>query len=257
MDTDATTGSRWYLCEATNTWVVQGAASGGSVLRTTYASLPACGGSNTNYQYVLTDSIYSAHCNGTSYAYWAGPKYIPTLPWSNGTAYGSGASVTATTGSVLYDGGSGAGSDALRLYIKAIPTAPYTIIIDMDIQLASAASNACGCFITDGTTAASSKVIGLHYTNAKLGMAKYTNATTWNSAYFDYATSTPRGKISFKLIDDNTNRTWSTSVDRINWTQVAQHTRTDFLTATHYGYGCNMAGVSGTAALVVEGLYAQ
>ncbi len=257
MDTDATTGSRWYLCESTNTWVAQGAASGGSVLRTTYASLPACGGSNTNYQYVLTDSIYSAHCNGTSYAYWSGQKYIPTLPWSNGTAYGSGASVTATTGSVLYDGGSAAGSDALRLYIKAIPTAPYTIIIDLDIQLASTASNACGFFITEGTTAASNKAIGLHYTNAKLGMAKYTNATTGNSAYFDYATSTPRGKISFKLVDDNTNRTWSTSVDRINWTQVAQHTRTDFLTATHYGYGCNMAGVSGTAALVVEGLYAQ
>jgi hypothetical protein len=31
MDTDATSGSRWYLCESTNTWVVQGAAGSGDI----------------------------------------------------------------------------------------------------------------------------------------------------------------------------------------------------------------------------------
>lgn len=31
MDTDATSGARWYLCESTNTWVAQGAAAGGTV----------------------------------------------------------------------------------------------------------------------------------------------------------------------------------------------------------------------------------
>ena len=29
MDTDATTGQRWYLCESSNTWVLQGGAGGG------------------------------------------------------------------------------------------------------------------------------------------------------------------------------------------------------------------------------------
>ena len=258
MDTDATTGSRWYLCESTNTWVVQGAASGGSVLRTTYASLPACGGSNTNYQYVLTDSIYSAHCNGTSYAYWSGQKYIPTLPWSNGTTFGTGATVTATTGSVLFDAGSPTGGDSIRAAIKAIPTAPYTIILDFDMSQAGAVgSSSCGLVITDGTTAASNKVITLMQSYIGLNMTKLTNATTWNSNYIAYAQATSRNKFSIRLVDDNTNRTWSISTDRINWTQVSQQSRTDFLTASHYGYGCNMTGVSGYVTMVVEGLYAQ
>jgi hypothetical protein len=258
MDTDATTGSRWYLCESTNTWVAQGAASGGSVLRTTYASLPACGGSNTNYQYVLTDSIYSAHCNGSSYAYWSGQKYIPTLPWSNGTTFGTGATVTATTGSVLFDAGSPTGGDSIRAAIKAIPTAPYTIILDFDMSQAGAVgSSSCGLVITDGTTAASNKVITLMQSYIGLNMTKLTNATTWNSNYIAYAQATSRNKFSLRLVDDNTNRTWSTSTDRINWTQVSQHSRTDFLTASHYGYGCNMTGVSGYVTMVVEGLYAQ
>ena len=258
MDTDATTGARWYLCESTNTWVVQGAASGGSVLRTTYASLPACGGSNTNYQYVLTDSIYSAHCNGSSYAYWSGQKYIPTLPWSNGTTFGTGATVTATTGSVLFDAGSPTGGDSIRAAIKAIPTAPYTIILDFDMSQAGAVgSSSCGLVITDGTTAASNKVITLMQSYIGLNMTKLTNATTWNSNYIAYAQATSRNKFSLRLVDDNTNRTWSTSTDRINWTQVSQHSRTDFLTASHYGYGCNMTGVSGYVTMVVEGLYAQ
>jgi hypothetical protein len=258
MDTDATTGARWYLCESTNTWVVQGAASGGSVLRTTYASLPACGGSNTNYQYVLTDSIYSAHCNGSSYAYWSGQKYIPTLPWSNGTTFGTGATVTATTGSVLFDAGSPTGGDSIRAAIKAIPTAPYTIILDFDMSQAGAVgSSSCGLVITDGTTAASNKVITLMQSYIGLNMTKLTNATTWNSNYIAYAQATSRNKFSLRLVDDNTNRTWSTSTDRINWTQVSQQSRADFLTASHYGYGCNMTGVSGYVTMVVEGLYAQ
>jgi hypothetical protein len=258
MDTDATTGSRWYLCESTNTWAVQGAASGGSVLRTTYASLPACGGSNTNYQYVLTDSIYSAHCNGTSYAYWSGQKYIPTLPWSNGTTFGTGATVTATTGSVLFDAGSPTGGDSIRAAIKAIPTAPYTIILDFDMSQAGAVgSSSCGLVITDGTTAASNKVITLMQSYIGLNMTKLTNATTWSSNYIAYAQATSRNKFSLRLVDDNTNRTWSTSTDRINWTQVSQQSRADFLTASHYGYGCNMTGVSGYVTMVIEGLYAQ
>ncbi len=244
-------------CTATNTWTAVGSGGGGTV-RTTYASLPACGSSNTNYQYVLTDSIYTANCNGSSYAYWSGQKYIPTLPWSNGTTFGTGATVTATTGSVLFDGGAPTGGDSIRAAIKAIPTAPYTIILDFDMNQAGAVgSSSCGLVITDGTTAASNKVITLMQSYVGLNMTKLTNATTWDSNYIAYAQATSRNKMSLKLVDDNTNRTWSTSTDRINWTQVSQQSRTDFLTATHYGYGCNMTGVSGYVTMVVEGLYAQ
>lgn len=40
MDTDATSGQRWYLCESANTWAVQGGSGGGSP-----------GGSGTELQY--------------------------------------------------------------------------------------------------------------------------------------------------------------------------------------------------------------
>lgn len=258
MDTDATSGSRWFLCEVTNTWVVQGASSTGTTVRTTYASLPTCDSTKTNYQYLLTDSIYTANCNGTAFAYWAGQKYIPTLPWSNGTTFGTGATVTATTGSVLFDAGAPTGGDSIRAALKAIPTAPYTIILDIDmLQAGAVGSSSCGLVITNGTTAASSDVITLMQSYVGLNMTKLTSATVWDSNYIAYAQATSRNKMSFRLVDDNTNRKWSVSQDRINWTEVSQQSRTDFLTATHYGYGCNMTGVSGVVTMVIEGLYAQ
>lgn len=255
--TACTSGQYVSDIAADGTLTCSAPAGGGATVRTTYASLPTCDGTKTNYQYIFTDSIYSANCDGSSYAYWAGQKYIPTLPWSNGTAFGSGATVTATTGSVLFDGGSPAGGDSIRASIKAIPTAPYTIILDVDISQAGTVSSSCGLVLTDGTVAASNKVITLMQSHVGLNMTKLTNATTWNSNYIAYAQAVGRGKISFRLVDDNTNRTWSISPDRINWTQVSQQGRTDFLTATHYGYGCNMTGVSGVVTAVIEGVYAQ
>lgn len=242
-------------CTASNTWTAVG--SGGGTVRTTYASLPACGSSNTNYQYVLTDSIYTANCNGSSYAYWTGQKYIPTLPWSNGTAYGSGATVTATTGSVLFDGGAPSGGDALRAYVKAVPAAPYTVIIDIDHYSAGSVTSYCGMFLTDGTTIGSNKAIAFTVGNSALSLTKYNASSSFSANYFSYAAAQSRGKLSFRMVDDNTNRTWSVSQDRVNWTQVQQETRTDFLTATHYGYGCNMTGVGGFVTMTVEGVYAQ
>jgi hypothetical protein len=231
---------------------------GGGTARTTYAALPACTSANSGTLYKLTDSIYEAQCNGTSYAYWTGQKYIPTLPWSNGTTFGAGATVTATTGSVLFDGGAPTGGDSIRAAVKALPAAPYTVILDIDmLQGGTVGSSSCGLVITDGTTAASNNVITLMQSYLGLNMTKLSNATTWNSNYTVYTQSTSRNKISYRLVDDNTNRTWSVSQDRINWTQVSQQSRTDFMTATHYGYGCNMTGVAGIVTMVVEGLYAQ
>ena len=231
---------------------------GGGSARTTYAALPACTSANSGTLYLLTDSIYTAQCNGTSYAYWTGAKYIPTLPWSNGTTFGAGATVTATTGSVLFDAGAPTGGDFIRAALKATPTAPYTIILDIDmLQAGTVGSSSCGLVITNGTTAASSDVITLMQSYVGLNMTKLTSATVWDSNYIAYAQATSRNKMSFKLVDDNTNRTWSVSQNRINWTQVSQQSRTDFLTATHYGYGCNMTGVSGIVTAGIEGLYAQ
>ena len=256
--TACTSGQYVSDIAADGTLTCSAPSGGGATVRTTYASLPTCDSSKTNYHYLLTDSIYTANCNGTAFAYWAGQKYIPTLPWSNGTTFGTGATVTATTGSVLFDGGSPAGGDAIRAAIKAIPTAPYTIILDIDMLEAGAVgSSSCGLVITNGTTAASSDVITLMQSYVGLNMTKLTSATVWDSNYIAYAQATSRNKMSFRLVDDNTNRTWSVSQDRINWTQVSQQSRTDFLTATHYGYGCNMTGVSGIVTMVIEGLYAQ
>jgi hypothetical protein len=230
---------------------------GGGTARTTYAALPACTLANSGTLYKLTDSIYEAQCNGTSYSYWTGQKYIPTLPWSNGTTFGAGATITATTGSVLFDSGAGTGGDSIRAAIKAVPAAPYTIILDVDVAINATVSSSCGLVLTDGTTAASNKVLTLMQSHIGLNSTKLNNATSWNSTYLNYVQSTSRGKISFRMVDDNVNRTWSVSPDRINWKQVMQQGRTDFLTATHYGYGCNMNGVSGDTVMVVEGLYAQ
>ncbi len=230
---------------------------GGGTARTTYAALPACTSANSGTLYKLTDSIYEAQCNGTSYSYWTGQKYIPTLPWSNGTTFGAGATITATTGSVLFDSGAGTGGDSIRAAIKAVPAAPYTIILDVDVAINATVSSSCGLVLTDGTTAASNKVITLMQSHIGLNSTKLNNATSWNSTYLNYVQSTSRGKISFRMVDDNVNRTWSVSPDRINWKQVMQQGRTDFLTASHYGYGCNMNGVSGDTVMVVEGLYAQ
>lgn len=69
MDTDATSGQRWYLCESTNTWVLQGGSGGGEIeLFNYYGSLGlTSSGSQTT---VLQPGCYStsitAGFSGTS-----------------------------------------------------------------------------------------------------------------------------------------------------------------------------------------------
>lgn len=43
MDTDATSGARWYLCESTNTWAAQGGGGGGAPTDATYITQTANG----------------------------------------------------------------------------------------------------------------------------------------------------------------------------------------------------------------------
>lgn len=104
MDTDATTGQRWYLCETTNTWVVQG--GGGSSSFTVTKNIPITGvkfpatnaarlDRSGNSDKLLFDAAVD-QCIAWQFIW-------PTDWTSGGTMRLNGSMVSATSGSVNYN----------------------------------------------------------------------------------------------------------------------------------------------------------
>jgi hypothetical protein len=72
MDTDATSGQRWFLCESTNTWVLQGdGGSGGAsgfanITSGTNTSAAMVVGAGSTFGYTSTGTNDASHLGGTS-----------------------------------------------------------------------------------------------------------------------------------------------------------------------------------------------
>lgn len=91
MDTDATSGARWYLCESTNTWAVQGGGGGGSG---TVTSVGWTGGI-VSIATATTTPAFTIAGNSGGLVYFPSPS-----TWAS--------SATLTAGAVIFGGGAGA-----------------------------------------------------------------------------------------------------------------------------------------------------
>lgn len=122
MDTDAATGQRFYLCEATNTWALQGDGGGGG------GGTPA--GSNGDIQ-INSSGSFGALTPGANIATWL--------------ATPSGTNLANALTSALPVSKGGSGAVTLTGVLKGNGTSPFT---------AAAASDVVGLFsgTCDGTT---------------------------------------------------------------------------------------------------------
>jgi hypothetical protein len=246
-------------------------SSGGSGVTptaSTFAGVGTC--TTTAFLKLLTDSYYNfALCDGVStLSYFMGGRQValPTAAstWTvvngaSGTAAKSdsfGAVVLSTASAVL-------GVESL---LKAIPTAPYTKILTVRLAgfysgSATAVSGdlfACGMILANGTATSSSAQLFRLY--GQLGvntiqLASFTNYTYSGGVAQATMNFNPNGSgnLWFKIVDDNTNRAYSLSVDGANFLPIFSAARTSPFTPTHYGVFCGLQNAnSGSAVLPWE-----
>jgi len=88
MDTDATSGARWYLCESTNTWAVQGGGGGGSGTVTSVAQSFTGGLISVAGSPITTSGTLALTVAGTSGGI---PYFSSASAWASSSAGTAGA----------------------------------------------------------------------------------------------------------------------------------------------------------------------
>ena len=176
---------------------------------------------------------------GSAWAPW-GPLFPFTPPvdgdysWFNQGA----ASISTTNGGIFLSLPASAGAN-FRGRIKA-KTAPYTITAALlpNFHPTNFAVG-FGLFFTNGTAV---HAFGVGFDTGTSGAylllsRKYTNATTFSTNYSSIRFQTFSPVLWLRIADDNANRICSISNDGVNFIPFHTVGRTDFLTATHVGFG--------------------
>ena len=206
----------------------------------TYANLPAT--CVIGDQYKTSDSLYQFHATATNTwtPFYRGMPVVipPTSGWSwvnQGTA-----SVSSTYGCLTLSYPTG-GSDNFRLYVRNVPTAPYTLIARIRWTASSNNYFQSGIVLRQSSDG---KIILFgpgfnNFVNGN-GMAvyalNYDNPTTYNGIRTSGFAIDYTNDIWLKVEDDNTNRKLSVSVDdKETWIQLESAARTNFLTADQIG----------------------
>lgn len=219
--------------------------------RGVYASRPTAG--NAGVVYRSTDGPYLSHDNGSTWQVYA-PIYpvTPPVPANWSWVNQGGSTLTTTNGTMTQVGVKEAGSH-VRGQIKAIPAAPYTITAALLALNACANNNSC-CLIGlyDGTgfitlDLYADQTASNAYPRCYFLLDKWTNNSTFSASYtflhgngaLSMQGVTGGPLIWVRLTDDNATRHWQFSLDGINWIEVANQARTDFITPTNVFWGTN------------------
>lgn len=144
-------------------------------------------------------------------------------------------------------------STEVRFYGESVPGSPWTGTSQVTMGMASSSYHYAGVAVTDGTKFS----IFVFLDN---GSVPYLSIQRWNT-YSSYG-STPFSipiqilspSIFFRINDDGTNVNYQYSIDGStnSWVTVYSEARTDYLTATEYGYALNAEnGSNGPAVMDV------
>jgi len=172
------------------------------------------------------------------------PTLTPLVNGSYSWVNQGSATETVTSGVTLLRSPSNA-SENLRLRVKSVPTAPYTVTAALlPITLNSNFTNA-GLALRDsagGGIVTFDQRFNSTTTNVPyLASNKYTNATTFNAAYTlsplnPLAELFRSGLMWLRIQDDNTNRIFQASANGFSWFTLLSALRTDFITPNQIGY---------------------
>ncbi len=166
------------------------------------------------------------------------PTYVPIISgdyaWVN-----QGAATVTTSGAYEYlEAPAGAGVH-IRARMKNVPAAtPYSVIVGFTTNLFAQNTMECGFLISDGTqliTFGPQYNTGVSASTLILNLFKFTDVSTFSATYLAQ-NCWPRDKWWLKFRDDGVNRNWYYSGDGIDFILFTSQVRTDFLTATKWGF---------------------
>jgi hypothetical protein len=130
------------------------------------------------------------------------------------------------------------GGDQLRILVRDIPTAPYTLTAFMNISHFNYNFNQAGLILYES---GSGKAITMLLSQAGLTIAlnKWTSVSAYNSVYGQYNIAAPGSFVWFRLTDDETNRGFWFSTNGVYWHQIYSVSRTDYITPDKIGIYCD------------------
>ena len=233
---------------STGTACGSGGGGGAAVDFTTFTGIPSC--TTSPFVDVLTDSGYSAFCDGSSnlkYRYGVvNAVPIPSNPWSGFNA----PTLTQVAGGYLLTGTAGGGNN-IQGELMAVPSTPYTQIACFEAQISETFAQA-GMIWTNGTNTSTSGIIYFamlvggnaspintafseiqlaHQTGVTGSASQYSGTTEWQAA---------PNSICFGMQDDGSSTLkYAYSFDRQNWLVIKSTTRTDIFTPTNVGVYVN------------------
>lgn len=184
------------------------------------------------------------------------PPAISSLTWDN-----QGSATAALSGNNIYMAGPGSMTSFANL-VSAVPGTPWSIIVKLKFAYPTV-QYACGGIIllpsgTPGTTTTSRIFMGMGTDSNKfrtLQIYKYSNDTTFSASYLVYQYTTDPEWL--RVTDDGTNLTYYISWDGVNWQQVLQTTRTNYITVAYAGITVNMGNTGSVlpGAILVESFF--
>jgi hypothetical protein len=134
--------------------------------------------------------------------------------------------------------------DNFRILKKAVPSAPYTVVLGYVATMVSANYYITG-FVWRQSSDGKIIAAGLSRDNeTKMRVVKYNSVSSISGEYVSYDVVPATSMIWLKIEDDNTNRKVSFSFDGKNWLQIHSVGRTDFLTADEIGFCVNVNNAS-------------
>ena len=212
-------------------WATPG--GGAAITQGTFAVLPAT--CTTNDLYYFTDSLYTvARCSATNtWSYFHNGRSVtpPTGSWSWDNQ--NSATIATTRGFSQLTNPTGDSTYALRY--QTAPTAPYTrtfAVISNPFLVANSTEFMIGFRDTSG------KLTGFRWgynsgtaTPYWMGVATFSSATTPVSWLYQGTLTMVPSPFYIQIGDDNTNITFSISVDGYTFYQVSSAARSSYLTA--------------------------
>lgn len=226
--------------------LTDGGAPGNSISQGTCASLPMSSGASGNmyqatdqgepYHFISTGSVWNAYWMSQSVTV---PPPVASLTWRN---QGTSTYSTVANCSSTFTGANNASFNYRALTLAAPGSTPYSFTLRFRTINGNPYVNSFtfGLNVTDGTKYRTCEML---YQATTLGARmEHLNSTTSDATTVGSLTGLINNNQTtvqvLKYVDDGANATCSYSQDGgVTYAQVAQETRTTFVTATSVGFG--------------------
>ena len=199
---------------------------GDSTYTSDYASRPSAG--NDGDLFLPSDGFTIERDTSAAWVPW-GPLFPLTVPPTTGWSWVNQGSSTINVakGGIYMQQPPGAGNN-VSLYMRSIPTAPYTITAALLPLLYDINYTGAGIALRDS---ASSKIIvfRLTYTDSLMQVQRYSDASTYVSTSISVNTQLGRHVLWLRVENDSTDLKFSISADGQNWIEILSESNTAYL----------------------------